>query len=79
MFSSKLRIPLPAKAEEKILEVDAQFLKDVEERIGDLCHCPPHEGEVPLVAMLTPPVKQSRSSDGERRLHLGLHVDTNGN
>ncbi|KAF4698463.1 hypothetical protein FOZ62_024844 [Perkinsus olseni] len=78
MFTSKLRIPLPVKEEEKILPEDVEFLQNVEDRIGQICQCPPHEGEVPLVTMLTPPSKQP-ANDGERRLHLGLHVDTNGN
>ncbi|EER11778.1 cyclin a, putative [Perkinsus marinus ATCC 50983] len=78
VFTNKLRIALPAKESEKIVSEDAEFLGKLEERIGEVCQCPPHDGEVPLVAMLTPPSK--RPSDGvEKRLHLGLHVDTNGN
>ncbi|CAD7932097.1 unnamed protein product [Amoebophrya sp. A25] len=76
-FSTKLRLGLAPDGFPEGSETRA-LLQTIEDRLGALLACPPHEGENPLMAMLTTPSKGGAENYPKQpELHIGVHLDVN--
>lgn len=79
-FNSKLRVALSYKTDDrstasvKLTEEERTLIREVEDKVGNVLGCPPHDDEECIMGMLTMP--EVRQEDGSNLLHIGAHVDT---